>query len=153
MTAETPARPSSPDDATAAAIAGEPVRQRLLTTTDPAVGLTAAEVAERVADGRANRLAHASSRTLMSILRANLFTLFNLVIAVCTAVLLLLGRWQDALFSFAAISNVVIGVVQEHGAKRKLDSLALLHVQCSTVVRDGERLDVAMEQLVQDDIL
>lgn len=153
MTAETPARPSSPDDATAAAIAGEPVRQRLLTTTDPAVGLTAAEVAERVADGRANRLAHASSRTLMSILRANLFTLFNLVIAVCTAVLLLLGRWQDALFSFAAISNVVIGVVQEHGAKRKLDSLALLHVQRSTVVRDGERLDVAMEQLVQDDIL
>ncbi|QUW19901.1 HAD-IC family P-type ATPase [Agrococcus sp. Marseille-Q4369] len=134
-------------------LVGEPDRQRLLSTTDAACGLTAAEVAERVADGRVNRLANASSRSLVSILQANLFTLFNLVIAVCTAVLLVLGRWQDALFSFAAISNVLIGVVQEYSAKRKLDDLALLHVARSTVLRDGEEHDVAMEELVQDDIL
>lgn len=151
MTSQTPAR--TQPDADGAPAAGHLETQRILSTTDPAIGLTAAEVAARVADGRANRLANASSRSLLSILRVNLFTLFNLVIAVCTVVLLVLGRWQDALFSFAAIANVVIGVVQEHGAKRKLDSLALLHVQRSTVLRDGERLDVAMEELVQDDIL
>ena len=153
MTSQTPARTPTRTETAGAPAAGHLEHQRILTTTDPATGLTAAEVAERVADGRANRLANASSRSLLSILRVNLFTLFNLVIAVCTVVLLVLGRWQDALFSFAAISNVVIGVVQEHSAKRKLDSLALLHVQRSTVIRDGEQRDVAMEELVQDDIL
>ncbi|ROR66162.1 HAD-IC family P-type ATPase [Agrococcus jenensis] len=153
MSAQTPARTPAPADAPGAPAAGHVDHQRILTTTDPATGLTAAEVAVRIADGRVNRLANASSRSLLSILRVNLFTLFNLVIAVCTAVLIVLGRWQDALFSFAAISNVVIGVVQEHSAKRKLDGLALLHVQRSTVVRDGERRDVAMGELVQDDIL
>lgn len=149
MTSATPARSA---DETATDI-GEPVQQRLLTTTDPTTGLKDAQVAERVADGRVNHLQNASSRSLLSILAANLFTLFNLVIAVGTIVLLLLGRWQDALFSFAAIANVVIGVVQEYGAKRKLDSLALLHVSRSTVIREGEQRDIAMEELVQDDIV
>ncbi|MCR8670938.1 HAD-IC family P-type ATPase [Agrococcus sp. HG114] len=154
MSSSTPARVAAQPRASAdRAAAGEPDRQRLLTTTDRAVGLSDADVAERLGDGRANRLAHASSRSLASILRANLFTLFNLVIAVCTAVLLLLGRWQDALFSFAALSNVIIGVVQEYSAKRKLDRLALLHVSRSRVLRGGVERDVAMEELVQDDIL
>jgi cation-transporting P-type ATPase E len=153
MTADTPARTPEPVVAAPAATAGEIDHQRLLTTTDPSTGLSDGEVAARVADGRANRIPGSSSRSLWSILQANLFTLFNLVIAVCTAVLLVLGRWQDALFSFAAISNVVIGVVQEYSAKRKLDDLALLHVSRSTVLREGEHRDIAMRDLVQDDIL
>ena len=157
MPSKTPPRLATPATRTgpnaAGQEAGDPEGQRPLSTTDPANGLTAAEVSDRVAEGRVNRLANASSRSLLSILQANLFTLFNLVIAVCTVVLLVLGRWQDALFSFAAISNVVIGVVQEYSAKRKLDRLALLHVARSTVLRDGREHDVAMEELVQDDIL
>ena len=111
MTSQTPARTQPDHDE--APTAGHVETQRILSTTDPVNGLTAAEVAARVADGRANRLANASSRSLLSILRVNLFTLFNLVIAVCTVVLLVLGRWQDALFSFAAIANGMIDATQQ----------------------------------------
>ncbi|NUR94676.1 MAG: hypothetical protein HOV67_05380, partial [Kribbellaceae bacterium] len=40
-------------------------------------GLTAAEVADRVADGRTNAVQVRTSRTFAQIVRANVFTFFN----------------------------------------------------------------------------
>ena len=45
--------------------------------TDSALGLTSAEVAERIAAGLVNVAPEASSRSLGSIIRANTFTWFN----------------------------------------------------------------------------
>ncbi|WP_394553135.1 HAD-IC family P-type ATPase [Agromyces sp. MMS24-JH15] len=122
-------------------------------TTDAPRGLTAADVAERVADGRVNTAADASSRSIWSILRANVFTLFNAIVVTGFTFLFLLGRWQDALFGFAAITNAVIGVVQEYRAKRSLDRLALLHAPRARVRRDGAEQEIAMQDVVVDDLL
>ncbi len=81
-------------------------------------GLTAAEVAERVAAGQTNAFTADSSRSVGSIVRANVFTLFNGIVAACFLVLLILGRWQDALFGVAALSNAVIGCVQGSAPRR-----------------------------------
>lgn len=83
-----------------------------------AVGLSAEEVAERAADGRTNLFVQDSSRSIWNILRANVLTLFNGIVAACFIVLLVVGRWQDALFGFSAIANAVIGTAQEYRAKR-----------------------------------
>src|SRR5690625_7556445 len=72
--------------------------------------------------------------SLMSILRSHVFTLFNLVIFLCALGILALGRWLVLLFAIAAVTNVIIGVVQEYSAKLKLDRIALLH-QDRLVVR------------------
>ena len=117
------------------------------------LGLSSAEVAERVAAGRTNAYTDATSRSAWSIIRANVFTLFNGIIVACFAVLLALGRWQDALFGLSAIANTIIGSVQEFRAKAALDKLALLHAPSARVLRDGELREVAIGDVVMDDIL
>ncbi|HAP88486.1 MAG TPA: hypothetical protein DCR15_01260, partial [Arthrobacter bacterium] len=64
--------------------------------------------------GLANGVPDNSSRSLWQIIRANVLTLLNGIVGGCFLLLLLLGQWRDALFGLAAISNAVIGVVQEY---------------------------------------
>ncbi|MCU1423177.1 MAG: family hydrolase [Microbacteriaceae bacterium] len=124
-----------------------------MTTTALATGLTAADVAERTDAGLTNAFTPASSRSVWSIVRANTLTLFNGIIAGCFLVLLLIGRWQDALFGLSAIANAIIGSVQEFRAKRSLDRLALLNAPHARVLRDGAEADVPVGEVVRDDIL
>ncbi|MDO5052953.1 MAG: HAD-IC family P-type ATPase [Pseudoclavibacter sp.] len=120
---------------------------------DGPAGLSGAEVAERLAAGLGNTLPRDSSRSLWSILRANVFTLFNGIVGGSFLLLLLVGQWKDALFGFSAVMNAVIGVVQEYRAKRALDRLALLHAPHAIVIRDGERQQIPRERIVRDDLL
>ncbi|NNC12456.1 HAD-IC family P-type ATPase [Planctomonas sp. JC2975] len=122
-------------------------------TAGQLLGLSDADVAQRVADGRTNAYTDATSRSAWSIIRANVFTLFNGIIVACFAVLLILGRWQDALFGLSAIANTIIGSVQEFRAKAALDKLALLHAPTARVMRGGELREVTTAEVVLDDIL
>ena len=121
--------------------------------TDVATGLTAAEVAERTADGRSNAYVPESSRSAWNIVRANVFTLFNGIVFACFFVLFLVGRWQDALFGFAAFGNAIIGCIQEFRAKAALDKLALLNAPMARVLRDGVEQEIPSGEVVADDLL
>ena len=116
-------------------------------------GLTSAQVIERETAGLTNAQKLDSSRSLGSILRANIFTLFNAVVGGSFLLLVALGQFKDALFGFAVITNITIGIVQEFIAKRALDRLALLHQPNARVRRDGEIVQVAVHQVVLDDLL
>lgn len=94
-----------------------------------------------------------TSRSAGSIIRANVFTLFNAIVFACFGVLFALGRWQDALFGFAAIANAIIGSVQEFKAKSALDKLALLNAAPARVRRDGVELEIAQSEVVESDTL
>jgi cation-transporting ATPase E len=120
---------------------------------DLARGLDAAQVAERVAAGRVNDVPSAPSRTAREILRANLFTRFNALMTALVIVPLALGQPGDALFYGVVIANIVIGTAQELRAKRTLDRLSLLSAPRARVLRDGEVREVAVGELVLDDIL
>ncbi|WP_336631472.1 MULTISPECIES: HAD-IC family P-type ATPase [unclassified Microbacterium] len=124
-----------------------------LVDVDPAQGLGADEVAERIGDGRSNAYRAETSRSAASIIRANVFTLFNGIVFACFGVLFALGRWQDALFGFAAVTNAVIGSVQEFRAKAALDKLALLNAASARVRREGTEQEIAQTDVVRDDIL
>lgn len=116
-------------------------------------GLTAAEVATRVADGRVNTQTQPSSRSLGDILRENIFTLFNGILTACFVAVLLLGDLRDGFFFGIVVVNALIGIVQEYRAKRVLDRAALLAAPHSRVRRDGEAVTVALEDVVLDDLL
>ncbi|MCD4849474.1 HAD-IC family P-type ATPase [Arthrobacter sp. AK01] len=116
-------------------------------------GLSSAEVAERVAAGQTNAFVQDTSRSVWSIVRANVLTLFNGIILACFIVLFAIGRWQDALFGFSAIANAVIGSVQEYRAKRALDRLALLNAPHARVMRDGSEAEIDLDAVVLDDTL
>ncbi|KAA9151147.1 HAD-IC family P-type ATPase [Microbacterium lushaniae] len=116
-------------------------------------GLDAAAVAERAAAGETNAFTPDTSRSVWNIVRANVFTLFNGIIFGCFFVLMLLGRWQDALFGAIALSNSVIGCVQEFRAKAALDRLALLNAPRARIRRDGSEGEIAPAAVVLGDLL
>ena len=116
-------------------------------------GLSASEVELRRELGLDNQVNNASSRSLAAILRANVFTLFNMVSGGAFLLLLLLWQWKDALFGLAVIANVLIGAVQEFRAKRTLDKLSLLHQPKARVLRDGVEQEIATKDVVLDDLL
>ncbi|WP_245992991.1 hypothetical protein [Xylanimonas allomyrinae] len=120
---------------------------------DPARGLTAAQVAQRVADGRANDTAQLPSRTFGQIVRANVLTPFNALLVGLFGVVLATGRWQNGLFVGVVVANSVVGIVQEIRAKRTLDRLAMLTTPTARTVRDGVVAAGPVEAVVLDDLL
>ncbi len=121
--------------------------------SDPARGLTAAEVAERVASGRINDVPDAPVRTLGEIVRANVLTPINGIIGTLFVLILAVGRPKDSVFAAVIVSNAVIGIVQELRARKTLQELALLNAPKARVVRDGRAFSVAIGEVVADDLL
>lgn len=119
----------------------------------PPRGLTAAEVRDRRADGRDNRVAVGPSRTVGQILRANLLTRFNAILGALLAVIVVVGPFQDALFGFVLATNAAVGIVQEVRAKRSLDRLALLAAPRVGARRDGRDVELRVGEVVLDDVL
>ncbi|MFF5498278.1 cation-translocating P-type ATPase [Streptomyces aquilus] len=116
-------------------------------------GLSAAEVAERVARGAVNDVPVRSSRSLGEIVRANVFTRFNAIIGVLWLIMLFVAPFQDSLFGYVIIANTGIGIIQEWRAKQTLDSLAVIGEAKPTVRRDGAALDVSTSEIVLDDLI
>lgn len=116
-------------------------------------GLTSLQVSERKLLGLTNQQQTDSSRSLVTILRANLLTLFNAVVGGSFLLLLALGQWKDALFGFAVVGNVVVGVTQEYRSKRTLDKLSVLNQPHARVRRNGEIVEIPLEEVVLDDLL
>ncbi len=116
-------------------------------------GLTAREVASRVDDGKVNVSTVQTSRTFGQIVRANVFTRFNAILGVLLAVILVVGPIHDGLFGIVLVANMAIGIIQEVRAKRTLDRLTLLAAPRATVVRDGHVEEMAVEELVLDDVV
>jgi cation-transporting P-type ATPase E len=130
---------------------GHPALARPDDTVLRSHGLDGDAVAEREEKGLTNRQPRDTSRSLWTILRVHILTLFNLAIAACAVAIIALGRWFDLVFCFAAVANVVIGVVQEYSAKRKLDAIALIHQDAAHVLREGTEGPVRIEDIVLDD--
>jgi cation-transporting P-type ATPase E len=114
-------------------------------------GLSSAEAARRLK--RLGPPPETSSRSASSIVAANVFTLFNLIIGAFFVVVLALGLFADALFGLIAIVNSYIGIRQETKAKEVLDQLAVLVAPKASVVRDGRIQELVAEEVVPGDVV
>jgi cation-transporting P-type ATPase E len=122
-------------------------------TLTETVGLTAAEVEARRADGRSNDVPDPTSRSAADVVRANVFTTYNLVLGTLLVVIIAVGELKDSLFGIVVVLNTLIGIVQELRAKYALDRLALLNAPLARVRRAGTETDVAVAELVLDDVI
>lgn len=116
-------------------------------------GLTLEQVESRIRKGQTNDIKDQTSRSLVSIARANVFTLFNSILVAAMILVLIVGTWKDAVFGFVMIMNAVIGIVSEWRAKRTLDALAIVDAPRARVWRDGEVHEIASKDLVLDDVM
>ena len=116
-------------------------------------GLSAAEVRQRVIEGRTNDVPDAPVRTVGQIVRANVLTPVNAIIGSMFVLIMVAGFPADALFAGVVVSNSVIGIAQELRARRTLHKLAVLSAPRARVVRDGQAREVGTSEVVADDVL
>lgn len=118
-----------------------------------AQGLSFKQVAQARAADETNEFDNSSSRSIVAILRANVFTIFNAILASAVVVVLAVGSWQDAVFGFVLLLNTLTGTIAELRAKRALDNLAVLAAPAAHVIRDGEAKDIEVSQVVLGELL
>ncbi|HEY0402997.1 MAG TPA: HAD-IC family P-type ATPase, partial [Blastococcus sp.] len=123
-------------------------------TAAPTVGLSSSEAVGRRRRGEANDSVTGTTRTYTRILRTNVFSLYNTILFVIGAALLVMGRYNDAVISVGiGVLNAAISAVQEIRAKRQLDRLQLLARSTVVVLRDGRETDIVPEAVVRGDVV
>jgi cation-transporting P-type ATPase E len=122
-------------------------------TSSLATGLTDAEVAQRVAEGKANDVPSRATRSVADIVRANVFTPINAILGVLFAIVLATGSVINGLFGVLIIANSFIGTVQELRAKQTLDKLAIVGQAKPLVRRTSGTRELLPNEVVLDDII
>ncbi len=126
--------------------------QQVADQTNPG-GLSAADVAQRVAAGQVNVTPEPPGRTFGQIVAANVFTVVNAIMLTLFVLVLVSGSPRDGLFVGVVLSNSAIGIVQEVRARRELQRLEVVTEPMAIVIRDGTSVEVPTDELVLDDLV
>lgn len=135
----------------------------------PLEGLSAEQIKQRKAEGKANIPTKKVEKSSFRILIDNTFTPFNIALFSIGAIFLffmiyftVIGR-KDVVekdfgiskfgFLIPAVANSIIGSVQEIHSKRVLSKLSLLSQSQATLIREKETIKANSEEIVLDDIM
>ena len=116
-------------------------------------GLTKAQVKQRKTQGLVNVDKTISSKSTASIVKSNLFTLFNFINIILAGAILYTGSYRNLMFMGVVICNLVVGIFQEIKAKRTVDKLNLMASSNTVVLRGGKKGKIRLEKIVLDDII
>lgn len=134
-----------------------PVDQAQLLNTDDR-GLTEAEAKARAEAGLGNQDSQTASKKVSQIVWENVLIPFNLLnlILFCVILFVSLGEPQyliNGLFFGVAIINTASNILQELKARRELMRLSLINQPQVYVVREGQKREVAVSDLVVGDLI
>lgn len=118
-----------------------------------AIGLTDAEVAARLAEGKSNDIPERATRSVAQIVRANVFTRINAILGVLLLIVLATGSVINGMFGLLIIANSIIGMIQELRAKQTLDNLAILGQAKPLVRRQSGTRTMSPSEVVLDDVI
>ncbi|WP_134430519.1 cation-translocating P-type ATPase [Mycobacterium ulcerans] len=118
-----------------------------------AIGLTDAEVAARLAEGKSNDIPERATRSVAQIVRANVFTRINAILGVLLPIVLAIGSVINGMFGLLIIVNSIIGMIQELRAKQTLDNLAILGQAKPLVRRQSGTRTMSPSEVVLDDVI
>jgi cation-transporting P-type ATPase E len=121
---------------------------------DVTIGLTNDEVESRIMAGLSNDLDVGSTKSITTIITSNLLTFFNFLnFAIAAWLFSVQAEFPNFLFLGTVSANISIGIFQEIRAKKTIDKLSLLSAPTANVVRDGGDFEVAVSNVVIDDIV
>ncbi len=116
-------------------------------------GLNKKNVEERVAKGLVNVTNDNISKTKKQIIFDHTFTYFNFLNIFLAGIIIFTGNFKNLTFIGVVLSNTIVGIIQEFRVKKTIDSLEVITAKKAKVFREGELIDIAVEQLVIDDII
>ena len=116
-------------------------------------GLSRQEVEERRQRGEGQSQAESITKSRGRIVRENVLTLFNGLNFLIAGLLFVVGAYSNMLFIAIIILNILIGIAQEFKAKKLVDELSVLNRPKVFVRREGEDVQVDLEEIVKDDLI
>lgn len=117
-------------------------------------GLSTEEASDRLRENGLNRLAEEGRRSLWLIARTQFESPLVLLLIVAAGLALLVGERTDALTILVIVLlNAVLGFTQERKAERAIQELARMLAPRCHVIRDGQRQEIAAEDLVVGDLI
>ena len=116
-------------------------------------GLTDKEVNKLISEGKSNYIENKSSKSVLEIVKSNVFTYFNLIFLIISILVILSGSYKNLLFLPVIILNLLIGIFQQLKSKKILDELALLEESSYIVVRNSKEVEITSNNLVLNDIV
>ena len=117
-------------------------------------GLSAEQVLERRAQYGENRLPAEKTISAWTILLNQVKSPLVYIILVAAGVSLALGEYGDfAIIMVVVVIDVILGFVQEYQAQQTYTALKGLLKPTTTVIRDGEREEVEVWELVPGDLV
>jgi cation-transporting P-type ATPase E len=122
-------------------------------TVSVTVGLSDAEVAQRVAEGKTNDVPTRAARSVSEIVRGNVFTRINAILGVLLVIVLSTGSVINGAFGLLIVANSAIGIIQELRAKQTLDKLAIVGQAKPMVRRQSGTVPLAPSEVVLDDVI
>jgi P-type Ca2+ transporter type 2C len=123
-------------------------------STNPQVGLTASEAANRLAVHGQNKLTEAPRPTFLKLLINQLNNFIVILLIVASLVSAFLGDWIEAIaILLIVVLNAVLGIIQENRAEEALAALKRLAAPEAQVIRDGHRFNIPAFNLVPGDIV
>ena len=121
--------------------------------TDKDLGLSEEQINERIEHKLVNDTKIKTSNSYLTIIRKNIFTVFNLIWMVIAVALMCVGAWSDLIFLFVVIANTAIAIFQEIKSKNTVERLSMVSVPKIKVMRMGFQHEINGEQLLLDDIV
>lgn len=119
-----------------------------------ALGLTTDDVELRQMAGLYNISDSGSTKSVSNIIVSNIFTFFNFLNFAIAIWLLTVNAGISHLFFMGVITaNITIGIIQEIRAKKTIDKLSLLSAPTAIVIRDSSEFEIAVQDVVIDEIL
>lgn len=116
-------------------------------------GLSAAEVEQRIAEGKINVNTELKTKSVKELVIENVCTLFNLINVILAILVLITGVWKNLTFLGIVFLNTAIGIVQSLRSKRMVDKLTLLASKKAVALRDGREVELELDQIVLDDLV
>lgn len=120
---------------------------------DIQIGLTSHQVEERKKEHLLNYDTSVPTKSIQQILKENFITLFNIINLFLAIAIFAVGSYKNMFFLLIVILNTAISTFQEIHSKRIIDKLAVLASSKVTAIRDGKRQEIAIHEIVLDDIL
>lgn len=118
-------------------------------------GLTNEQVETRFQQFMFNDTNRKYSRSYASIFIGNICTFFNLLCLLAFIALIIAGTTTPSSYLVIVITtaNIVIGIIQEIRSKLSVDKLSIMAAHTAKVIRDGETVEIPVNEIVLDDVL
>ncbi len=116
-------------------------------------GLSSAEVEDRARLGKVNKTDISISKTKKEIIKEHSLTYFNFLNLFLALLIAATGQFKNITFMGVIFINTAIGIFQEFKVKKLIDQVSVMTVTTASVIREGKKADIHVDEVVMDDIL